>query len=774
LTKNNKVFNLLFYYFYYFMEQNILASQKKYPAYSFTGYQHEYILITSLNLGGAEKIVTDQLWANSWNKQKIKYTLIVLYEKDKEHPVPEDVNIVRLNGHLENGNSIFAQISHENKTLVAHLVNDKVLEHLFTFNIRVNLVLHNDQQGWVNKPHMFNHPNMGALVAVCHYVERQIRQYTDKPIITLRHQINYRSSLFNEEKREFYRNAFKIGQNDKVIGMLGRIAWQKNYAKAIEILYHLKQKDSSWKLMIVGGFEPIQQEQYIHLLKLTHYYGLQNDIIFTGFRNDAKEIINCFDIALNTSHFEGLSMATQELIGNGLKIFCANVCGQEEILDEKGQISFYSVSEQPENVAQLIINNTCKSLTRELHTEDELLNISARVWSSHRTWNLLQHAGQKLVKNDSFAFLTSNFNLGGAQKSLVNLTKELHKNNIYAPVIVANQSNYLPFYQNLIEDGIEVFLAQNSIDAFDITNSIFDYLKSNNISKLLLWNVDSKLRLLLTKIGTGWLDIVDVSPGHYCFEEMLTEKNFMQGIYFDEVEYHKKMNKMVFKYSVDKDENPYYELIKDKTYYIPNGVYLGTSTISSQDLVIIDKMKSFKKQNPDTYNFVVCGRVSPSKHIDIIFKAFEEVAIKNNINLFIVGSVEPEYIEYYNKLHNKFGHLFNKKIFFLGLCDNSQNILPYFDNIIVIGTHQGCPNVVLEAMASKVSVIANSSGGTKELVNENTGILLPEIFSNELLVKSMEQAINSTEQSKVENAYNLIKNNFSMKKMMDSYLEILR
>jgi glycosyltransferase involved in cell wall biosynthesis len=756
------------------MENSILAPARKYPLYSFTGYQHEYILITSLNLGGAEKIVTDQLWANSWNEHKIKYTLIVLYDKEKEHPVPPDVTIIRLNSVLENGQHIFSQIVQENKTLVAHLINDKVLNYLFSLNVRVNLVLHNDQQGWVNKPYMFNHPNIGAMVAVCHYVERQIRQYTDKPVITLRHQINYKSSLFNQEKRETYRKLFNINENDKVIGMLGRIAWQKNYGKAIEILFHLKQQDPSWKLMIVGGFEPAQKDQYFYILQLIHHFKLQDSVILTGFRNDAKEIMNCFDIALNTSHFEGLSMATQELIGNGLKVFCANVCGQEEIIDEKDQIAFYSLSKQTGDIAQIIIDATSNGFTRQLYSEDELLNVSKRVWSSHRTWNLLQHAGPKIEKNEKFAFLTSNFNLGGAQKSLVNLSKELKKNNIDAPVIVANQSNYFPFYQDLLQNEIEVFLAHGSVDAFDITNSIFNYLKVNNISKLLLWNVDGKLRLLLTKIGEGWLDIIDVSPGHYCFEEMLMERNFMEGIYFNEVEYHENLYKFVFKYTVSPEDNPYYAVLKDKTYYIPNGVNLNQGTISNTDAEIVKKINVFKQSNPDSYNFTVCGRISPSKHLDIIFKSFDKVQKNHNAHLFVIGSVEPEYMEYYKALETNFGHLFGNKIIFLGACDNSQSVLPYFDNIVVLGTHQGCPNVVLEAMTSKTSVIANSSGGTKELINDNTGILLPEKVTDDSLVAAMVEAIELDTSNKVENAYKLIEDQFSMTKMMDSYLKVLK
>ena len=44
---------------------------------------------------------------------------------------------------------------------------------------------------------------------------------------------------------------------------------------------------------------------------------------------------------------------------------------------------------------------------------------------------------------------------------------------------------------------------------------------------------------------------------------------------------------------------------------------------------------------------------------------------------------------------------------------------------MVLGHHQGCPNAVLEAMASGMAVVANDSGGTAEIVHQGrTGVLL--------------------------------------------------
>jgi glycosyltransferase involved in cell wall biosynthesis len=50
------------------------------------------------------------------------------------------------------------------------------------------------------------------------------------------------------------------------------------------------------------------------------------------------------------------------------------------------------------------------------------------------------------------------------------------------------------------------------------------------------------------------------------------------------------------------------------------------------------------------------------------------------------------------------------------------------DVAIVLGVHQGCPNACLEALAAGVPVVANDSGGTREIVIDGkTGWLVPDV-----------------------------------------------
>jgi glycosyltransferase involved in cell wall biosynthesis len=244
---------------------------------------------------------------------------------------------------------------------------------------------------------------------------------------------------------------------------------------------------------------------------------------------------------------------------------------------------------------------------------------------------------------------------------------------------------------------------------------------------------------------------------------------FQEAIYQHKNEYFSDLYRFVSKFDNSKENEPYKRFLKNPTVIIPNGVPLETQYIKEKPNSL------FNIDNP--FKFVVCGRITESKHIHIILEAFEQVYEKYPfVSIDFYGSVENYNITYYEQLCIRFKQMIdNKVISFKGNIDDPKVIMKNYHSIIVLGTHQGSPNVVLEAVSCKLPCIANDSGGTKEIIQENTGILLPPIPQVEPLIQAMIYSILNYDLvwTKNENAFNLVKSSFSMEAMKNKYMKVI-
>ena len=84
------------------------------------------------------------------------------------------------------------------------------------------------------------------------------------------------------------------------------------------------------------------------------------------------------------------------------------------------------------------------------------------------------------------------------------------------------------------------------------------------------------------------------------------------------------------------------------------------------------------------------------------------------------------------KLAAKF-RLDSDTLHFAGRCDRMSDVYRQADILVVTSDHEGTPNVVLEAMAHGLPVIATRTGGIPEIVDETRGILVDRGDGNALL-----------------------------------------
>lgn len=728
-------------------------------AYSLKGRNELTVAIASLSLGGAERIVLD--WANRiyprWNIH-----LIVLRDREKEWKVPPHVRVTRLQSdprfqaivprletmhlrRLQYLRLLGAELAQSSIPVCAcHLLSEDERSALGSLGASIVTVLHNAKEGWSEDPsHLNKHGNTIAVSDAC---VRDLRDAGfEGPTSVIRHIPPRRK--FAEDARERYRRSWNIPENATVVGMVGAIKVQKNYRRALLIFKALLKKRDAY-LVIVGGPVNVREEgkaEWRATVKEIEALGLRSRVAMPGFVSDAAHCLPAFDIVLNTSDYEGMSIATLEALQSGLPVVASKVGGQGEIQSE-GLVLIPSDSD---------IDVWVEALDYGLGKKFQVPQWSQ--FPSYRLWTLFGLA-RPVTPSGKTLFVTSNLNSGGAQRSLVNLTTHI-SGSTKLEVCVAGDSTSSYFYHQLLRAGVPVSRTTDQSDAFSHAEALVHKICAEQIGTVCFWNVDRRVKLLVVK-ALGWTSVrfIDVSPGGYSFEEIDGVAYFQQLIAFTGKEYYQRLDTLVLKY-----DGPYPAECEGKTVVIKNGVLAPREYKREYTLTQVPRI-------------VVNGRIAPSKFLDEIIEAMRIVRESiPNAELHIFGGAEVCEQEYLDRISGLAYSKLGKSAHFYGTNFEVTGRLKNFDAYVVLGKHQGCPNALLEALSVGLPVVANDDGGTREQVIDNvTGLLVAEC-SPEAVAKALIRILTDRQLAKRigENGRNHVLKYFSMREMSEHYLQLL-
>ncbi len=142
---------------------------------------------------------------------------------------------------------------------------------------------------------------------------------------------------------------------------------------------------------------------------------------------------------------------------------------------------------------------------------------------------------------------------------------------------------------------------------------------------------------------------------------------------------------------------------------------------------------------------------------------------KKPIVYFIIGSGEQ-----CNELQTMIHEYKLERNVFLVDDKIAARLLPAFDCFLLPSIKEGLPYVLLEAGSTALPTIASDVGGIPEIIhNEETGILVPPRDSNAIanaLLKFIQD--DKTRKQYGEKLYNVVKNNFSFKEMLEKTIAL--
>lgn len=359
--------------------------------------------IHSLNVGGAEKIVSEYLinlktkgidvslvvirHTNSFLEKRVKDAHIKIYALNenckiqKFNGVKWRINI--LIGYKKKWNSIIKaeqpDIVHIHTFLDTmngiDFPNDRMV---YTFHAKVerSLTLSSD----INKQLLQKFANNGmTFFALNNSAIKDIKNiYSTDKIVKIPNGINIEEIRSKRIDRKRFLEKLEIPTNAFILGHVGRFHPIKNHEKILSVFKALNMICPNSYLMLVGGDV---NNRINEIQKKSYEYGIANRIKFLGVCEDATEIISVFDAFILPSYSESFSLVTVEAEALGIRCVVSDEVPQEVVCNDN--CFRLKIDESDEKWARLLIDNSTTEKKYKL-TDFDMNNVINRMINAYR------------------------------------------------------------------------------------------------------------------------------------------------------------------------------------------------------------------------------------------------------------------------------------------------------------------------------------------------------------------------------------------------------
>lgn len=205
---------------------------------------------------------------------------------------------------------------------------------------------------------------------------------------------------------------------------------------------------------------------------------------------------------------------------------------------------------------------------------------------------------------------------------------------------------------------------------------------------------------------------------------------------------------------------------------VPNGIDTTEWNIESHD---VKAANEWKQQNhaPGKLNIGVAGHIKEKKGIRFLLEAVLKKRLEDRFRFIFTGDIESKLEKWINKRANKID------VISIPFMDRFQLLkwFAIFDYVALPSHYDGMPNVLLEAAALKVPIIALNIGGIKEVIPTSQNILTFSPGNTDECCKALYIAstIDARQREKIANdLYCTVKNNFTAQLETERYTKIFK
>lgn len=225
----------------------------------------------------------------------------------------------------------------------SHLSHDlwAVVPALKLSDSRAKLFLSKHMGSGVSKRdifHRFLYSRVNHIFAVSSYVKESVLKTcpVKEDIISILYPgldiRKYNPAEFNKNE---IRKEFNISPKTTAIGMSGRMSPGKGQEEFLKAAKLLKDEIKDNIIFVIAGAASFGEDEYERKIRgLTAELGINEDVIFTGYRNDMPRILSMLDIFVFPSHEESFGITLTEAMALGLPSAASKKAGVLDLITD--------------------------------------------------------------------------------------------------------------------------------------------------------------------------------------------------------------------------------------------------------------------------------------------------------------------------------------------------------------------------------------------------------------------------------------------------------
>ncbi len=132
------------------------------------------------------------------------------------------------------------------------------------------------------------------------------------------------------------RSELGIEPDETVIGMVARVAPQKDYFTLIQAAVSVLKSQAKCRFVIIGDHSGAESYRmhYAEVKAALVEAGIADRFLFTGFRSDTQRLLRALDVFVLSTHVEGFPLVLLEAMEQALPVVATRVDGVPEIIHD--------------------------------------------------------------------------------------------------------------------------------------------------------------------------------------------------------------------------------------------------------------------------------------------------------------------------------------------------------------------------------------------------------------------------------------------------------